>query len=399
MHQQTVLEQPLLKLAQWTEGVERSALQQMLMRASGPDVISFALGLPAPELFPGREFSEAVVSVLTSQALALQYGPPFLPLKSHIVSLMRRRGVDCTEDMVFLTSGAQQGMSLVARLLLDSGSEVVLEECAYTGFQQILQPYSPRLLTVGTDLETGLDVDALERLFTRGCRPALVYAISDGHNPFGVSMDLAKRKALVNLAERFGVPILEDDAYGLIQYEDYPIPPLRSFNDELVFYVGSFSKILAPALRVGWIIVPKGLNDLFSIVKEAADIDTSTLSQRSIAAYIDLFDLGAHIKTLSQVYRQRRDTLLQALNTYLGPRARWSKPRSGLFMWVEVADLLDSAKLLARSLEKEKVAFIPGSAFAVNGGSLGRNALRLNFSNSPPDLIDEGIRRLARLLP
>lgn len=389
---------PLLRLASWAQAIQPSAIQDMLRLLSRPDLLSLALGLPAAELFPSAALADAVGRVLGSDPRALQYQPPLGRLKEQVVSLMALRGVTCTESQVFLTAGAQQGMNLLVRLLLDPGSTVVLEERAYSGFQQVLEPYNPRVLTVPSDLSTGMEVAALERLLANGERPALVYAISDGHNPLGVSMSLEKRRRLVALARTHGIPIIEDDAYGFLSYEDRAPPPLRALDDRWVFYVGTFSKILAPALRTGWLIVPEELTARLSVVKESTDLDTTTLAQRGISAYLETGTLDAHLSELRRQYRARRDAMVSALREHFPREARFATPSAGMFVWVDLPGEVDTARLLARAVEVERVAFLPGQAFWVKGGPRPTNGMRLNFSHCPPARIEEGVRRLARAL-
>lgn len=387
-----------VRLASWTNTIKRSALQEMLAAASRPGVISFALGLPAPELFPINEYEQAVASVLGSDPRALQYQPPFAPLKSQVVELMKRRGVSCREEQVFLTAGAQQGMNLLVRLLLEPGGQLLMEDIIYPGFQQLVEPYAPDLLLVSTDAETGMNVDEVEAVLKRGNRPSFIYAIPDGHNPLSVSLSRRKRERLVALASSYGVPIIEDDAYGFLHYDGQLDAPLRAMNEDWVFYVGSFSKILAPALRVGWIIVPEKLMRPLSVIKEASDIDTATFSQRAVSAYLAAGHLPDHLSRLHKEYRLRRETMHNALLEYFPSQTHWQKPKSGLFMWVELPAGLDANELLQHAINREQVAFVPGAAFRVNTNWSQRQSLRLNFSHCAPPQIEEGITRLARAI-
>lgn len=384
-----------IRLAAWTTGIKESALQRMLMQASGPEFTSFALGLPAMEFFPSEEYAAAAVRVL-GKTSALQYGPPCSELKRHVVQLMARRGVTCTEDEVFLTSGAQQGMNLLAHLLVDPEAEILMEEMAYPGFQQVIEPFCPRILTVGTELETGMDVEAVAAALAAGHRPAFIYAVTDGHNPLGVSMSVAKRARLTSLAREYCVPILEDDAYGFINYDDHPVPPMRAFNDEWVLYVGSFSKILSPALRVGWLIVPASLQPQLAIVKEASDINTATLAQHTIAEFLNLFELSDHLTRVCHEYRARRDAVLRILEEEFPAGTEWCVPISGMFVWVNLPAGLSSAHLLKLAIA-EKLVFIPGEAFYVGQEPYAGNGLRLNFSNCNVSRIQNGLVRLAQL--
>lgn len=385
-------------LATWARELKHSALQDMLVDGSRPGILSLALGLPAAELFPVEPYSEAVKHVLSSDPRALQYGPPYEPLKKHIVKLMAQRGVNCRPEQIFLTAGAQQGTNMLARLLVEQHSQVIVEEKTFTGFQQVLEPYQPEILTVPTDLATGMDVDAVEKLLVAGARPALIYAIADGHNPLAVSMSREKRIKLAKLARRYQVPVIEDDPYGFIAYNGYEEPPLCAFDNEWVFYVGTFSKIMAPALRTGWLVVPESLVTFLATVKESTDINTAPLSQRAISAYLDAGHLDQHLSELKVEYRKRRDAMIDALIKEMPEGTRWQKPGSGLFVWVELPSDVHTGELLRRAIDEEQLVFIPGHAFAVNGHECPKNSMRLNFSNNSVDRLSDGVARLARVL-
>jgi 2-aminoadipate transaminase len=386
-----------LCLARWTSGMNRSVLRQMLAVVARPGILSFAGGLPAPEMFPAADYGCALNQVLTADSGALQYGPPFAPLKRHIVDLMTRRGVTCSEEQVFITTGAQQGLAVLTRLLLDPGGEAILEEIVYTGVQQAVSPYQPRILPIDTNLYTGLNVDAVANYLGQGHRPAFLYAIPEAHNPLGVSMSLAKRQQLVELAARYGLPLIEDDPYGFLRYEGKLLPPLRALNADWVFYLGSFSKILAPALRLGWLVAPADLVPKLTVIKEMEDLESSQLTQRAVAAYLDTGHLPGHIERLCAEYGRRRDAMLSALERYFPVEACWTHPSNGMFIWVELPPHINTADLLETAVTQEQVAFIPGHAFALPGHAR-HNCLRLNFSNCTPDRIEDGIRRLSNVI-
>jgi 2-aminoadipate transaminase len=377
--------------------LERSALQKMLFAASHPGIISFALGMPAVELFPTAALAKAAEHVLAVNTVALQYNPPLQSLKQHVRELMKQRGVNCREEQIFLTAGAQQGMCLLSRLLLEPRGSVITEELIYTGFQQVLEPFQPHVLTVSTDAETGMDVDAVEQHLRGGARPSFIYAITDGHNPLSVRLHPSKRARLVELAEQYGVPIIEDDAYGFLCYENL-LAPLRALSERWVFYVGSFSKILAPALRAGWLVVPEELILPLSVIKEATDIDAAPFSQRIVNAYLDTGQLPGQIDILRTQYRLRRDVMMRALAENFPDAARWTKPDCGFFVWVELPPVVDVDELFRRAIEDEHVAFIPGHAFSVNRKRRDTSSIRLNFSHPTTTQIEEGIPRLARVL-
>jgi 2-aminoadipate transaminase len=388
-----------LKTAAWAARTGCSAIQGMLAVANRPDVISFALGLPAAELFPVQEFAGAARLALEADPFALQYGLPNKRLKRHVVGLMARRGVRCREEQILLTTGAQQGVNLLVRLLLDHGGSVLCEDHVYSGFTQTVEPYEPTIITVPTDASTGIDLDAVERALATS-RPALIYVITDGHNPLCVSLSAGKRRRLVALAREYGVPIIEDDPYGFICYdeegEEERPAPLRALDDEWVFYAGTFSKILAPAVRVGWVIAPESLMPQLSVIKESSDINTSTFSQHAVAAYLDAGGLEAHASKLRSEYRARRDAMLDALGEHFPHGSSWRKPAHGFFVWVELPEAVDMTALLKSAVETEGVAFIPGEAFAVRPTDEPSRGMRLNFSNNSPERIAQGIARLGR---
>ncbi len=385
-------------LAKWARKVKRSPLQEALFAAAQPGIISFAMGLPAPELFPVEGLMRASRYVLANDSRALQYGPPFQPLKKQIVQLMAKREVDCSERQIFLTTGAQQGINLLARLLLEPGGQALTEDLVYTGFQQVIEPYEPALLSVPTDPEKGIDVATVAAHLEEGARPAFIYAMSGGHNPLAVSLGEAKRSQLVELSRQYRIPIIEDDPYGLLYYENEALPPLRAYDERWVFYAGSFSKILTPSLRVGWLVVPEDLIPKLSAVKEASDIDTNTFTQRLISCFLEQEEIETHLSMLRHEYRARRDAMAQALREHFPEAAKWLIPDQGVFFWVELPHRIDTLALLGAALEKERVAFVPGHAFSVNVSNTAANCMRLNFSHSNSDLIREGIARLGRLL-
>ncbi len=392
---QTKREMPL---ARWANALAPSALQEMLLLAQQPDIISFALGLPAPEFLPVEELAQATENVWRLGSQTLQYNPTLPPLKTHIVELMKQRGVSCCEEQIFLTSGAQQGISLLAHLFLEQAGQVVLEEFIYTGFQQVLVPFQAHNLTVPTDPDTGMDVDAVRYHLASGNRPAFIYAITEGHNPCAVSMHREKRAQLVELARQYRVPIVEDDAYGFLSYDKEPTLALRALDENWVCYVGSFSKILAPALRVGWLVVPQELIMPLSVIKESTDINTTAFAQRVVQSYLDMHGMPARLVDLRQNYQMRRDAMLSALREYLPPGSAWSKPDNGFFVWLKLPPGLSVNDLLQTSVITERVAFIPGNAFRSREDIPSTRYIRLNFSRCTPEIIVEGVKRLGRAL-
>jgi 2-aminoadipate transaminase len=250
-----------------------------------------------------------------------------------------------------------------------------------------------------------METDEIESHLMEGVRPAFVYAIPVAHNPLGVSISQSRASKLVTLARTYGFPIVEDDPYGFLTYDDDHKLPMRSLDENWVIYVGSFSKILAPALRLGWMIVPERLVPKLTVLKEALDLETSAFIQRTVAAYLEAGHLPAHLERLRTEYRKRRDTMLASMKLHFPAVARWTNPAGGMFIWVELPEHVDTTQLLNIAVEEERVAYIPGSAFSVNSGIISTrpsdradNCLRLNFSNSTPEEIEQGISRLGRIL-
>lgn len=387
-----------LRLAHSVTEVNLSGLREVMNLATRPGVLSLAVGLPAPELFPMAGLAEAAAHLLATDPGSLQYAVPYRPLKEQIVELMAMRGVKVRPEQVFLTSGSQQAMDLLCQLFVDPGAQVMLEETIYDGIQLAVKRHEPEILTISTDPETGIEVDEVESLLARGARPSFLYVITDGHNPLGVSVTVEKRHRLVDLARRYGVPILEDDAYGFLYYGRKPDPPLRALDEDWVFYLGSFSKILAPALRAGWVIIPEELAPRLSMLKHAADLDTPSFSFRTISAYLESGAMPAHLEEVRAEYRRRRNATLRALEEHFPAEVRWNHPSSGMFVWVELPGEMDATALLRTAVETEQVAFAPGSIFESNEGHHARHCFRLSFANNSPLRLEEGIRRLGRVI-
>ena len=377
-------------------GLTRSRLRELALLPPQPGFLSLAGGLPASELVPRTAYATALRDALAGDAAALQYGQPYEPLRERIVELMRERGVDCAPRQVLLTSGAQQALSLVAQLLIAPGGQVLTEEHVYAGLRQAVLPYRPSILTVRTDLDTGMDVDGAWALLAGGARPAFVYAIADTHNPCGVRLGAEQRARLVALAHRFGVPIVEDDSYGFLHYDRSPLPALRALDAEWVIYVGTFSKIIAPALRLGWLVLPPRLAPAAGILKEAADLECSALTQRAVARLLHQ-GFADHLDRIRAGYRRRRGALLAALRDHFPESARWTHPPGGFFVWVELPRRLDGDRVCEEALAEARVAVVPGSAFAATAGAPA-NRLRLSFASCAPDEIRTAVERLGRLL-
>jgi 2-aminoadipate transaminase len=375
--------------------IKRSVMRDLIALASRPEIISFAGGLPAADHLPQAEIEASLEAVLARDgSRALQYGPQHAPLREWIADHMRGRGVRCAVENVFITNGAQQALEILGRLLLDPGQPAVVEALTFTGIGQVMTAHGAALRVAPFDLASGVEPAALETALAGDGAPARVgVIIPDFHNPTGASLSEAKRHCLAEAAARTGVPIIEDDPYSLLRFGGETLPPVKAFDEAgLVLYVSSFSKIIAPAMRLGWIVAPAEIVTKLTVLRESIDLESSQLLQRTVHEFVTRGCLEPHVAALSAANRERRDALTMALARELGGLAEWVAPEGGLFLWVTLPPEIDTAALLPRAFE-EHVAYIPGVHFAAEGGY--GNALRLNFSNATVERIEEGVRRLA----
>lgn len=371
-------------------------METLLSTSSNPEYISFALGLPALEGFPITNFQQCVNDVLQHDALAMQYAPPLEELKEHIIQLMKNRGVECTREQILLTSGAQQGINLLVKLLLKNRGKVMLEELAYPGIMQTIASYNPQVITIPTCLESGIDIDQILHYLQAGNRPSFLYIVTDGSNPLGLSQTNEVRCQLAEIAEKYNMPIIEDDPYGFLNY-DKNIKPISTYNKNHVFYVGSFSKIFAPSLRCGWIIGPSSLIRRLASIKESSDINTATFAQRVILSYLSKFNIHEHIAKVRDVCLGKRNHLIGHVLKQFPDTIQYKLPQSGIFLWIELENH-NTTQLLEIALKEIKVAFVPSEAFASSHAVKKINGMRLNFSRPSIKEIDVGIEKLGRLI-
>jgi len=392
------------RFAQRTQTIKSSAIRELLKLTQRPEVISFAGGLPAAELFPVDQFREACQRVLADHATAaLQYGPTegYLPLREMIVENLRRYGIMASPENVLITSGSQQALDLIAKLLINPGDRILVEAPSYLGALQAFNVFGAEYVTVPIDND-GIRTDLLEGALRSG--PKFMYILPNFQNPGGVTMSVERRRELVFLSNKYGVPIIEDDPYGQLRFEGEHLPPLvvldrdnmrgdSTYQLGNVIYLSTFSKTLAPGLRLGWIVAPPEVIAKLVQLKQGADLHTSTFNQ--IVAYEVARDgfLEEHIKTIRAVYGERRRVMIKALEEFFPPEVSWTHPQGGLFLWVTLPEGMDCQKLFRAAVE-QNVAFVPGDCFYTQEGEGLRN-FRLNFSASSPERIREGIRRLS----
>jgi 2-aminoadipate transaminase len=385
-------------LARRTERMRSSIIRELLKITLQPDVISFAGGLPAPAAFPVRDFKDACAWVLEHDpAHVLQYGPTEgLPaLKDYIIEAMAKYEIPAVRGNILFTNGSQQALDFLGRVFLNAGDKVITGEPTYLGAIQAWNVYGPQLVTVPLD-DQGMRMDLLEQALKTHPDVKFIYVLPNFHNPAGTTLPRERRLRLVELAAKHGVFIVEDDPYGELRYEGTDITPIYAMHKENTVYLSTFSKTLAPGLRLGWIVAPERIMQRLIQAKQGADLNTSTLVQYVANDICQRGLLRAHVRRVRAIYRERRDTMLKAMDEYFPAEVTWTKPMGGLFLWACLPQSIDAEVLLQTAVE-EKVAFVPGHAFYPDGMG-GRNCMRLNFSYSPPDVIEEGIKRLGNAL-
>ena len=394
------------RFAQRTQRMGSSTIRELLKFIEQPDLISFAGGLPAPEVFPVAEFADACQRVLRDHgALALQYSTTegYLPLREMIARHTARYGIGVTADNILLTSGSQQALDLIGKIFINRGDRILVELPTYLGALQAWNAYGAEYVSVPMDKE-GMITDALEEALRVG--PKFIYVLPNFQNPTGVTLSLERRHQLVELADRYGVPIIEDDPYGQLRYEGEHLPSVVSLDNQYrnncglcyygnVIYLSTFSKILAPGLRLAWVIAPPEVIRKLVQAKQGADLHTATFNQLVAYEVSHGGFLDQHIKVIRSTYHERRDVMLAAMDSYFPGSVDWTQPQGGLFLWGIMPENLDSTEVLKTAIE-HKVAFVPGGSFHPNGG--GNNTMRLNFSNATPEKIQEGIFRLGKVL-
>ncbi|HYO55818.1 PLP-dependent aminotransferase family protein [Archangium sp.] len=388
---------PAVPLARRMSRMKASAVREILKVAERPDVLSFAGGLPAPELFPVEAIAQAHAEVFAEEGrAALQYSTTegYGPLREWISSHLGERGLRVAVDQVLITNGSQQGIDLVAKVMLDPGDVVVVENPSYLAALQTFSGYEASYAVVGSD-DDGMRVDELEGLL-HGRKPKLIYLIPNFQNPKGTTLSLERRHAILRFAQRHRILILEDNPYGELRFRGEHLPSLASLDDEgVVVNLGTFSKTLAPGLRIGWAVGPRELIRALTVVKQSADLHTATVAQRATARLLSRFDYNAHLDTLRAVYGERCLAMLASLEKHMPPGTRWTQPDGGMFLWAELPRGMSADTLFPLALEK-RVAFVPGAPFFATRPR--GEFMRLNYSNRPPELIEEGMRRLGAVI-
>ncbi|WP_029007259.1 PLP-dependent aminotransferase family protein [Azospirillum halopraeferens] len=385
-------------------GMAASEIRELLKLIDRPEIISFAGGIPDPDLFPSAAIARAYEKVFQSNAGAggaLQYtiSEGYTPLREWIVAYMERKGVRPDLDEVLVTSGSQQALDFIGKLLIGPGDLVAVTKPTYLGALQAFSPYEPRYVSIAMDEEGPVLAD-LEAALAQ--RPKFLYLVPDFQNPNGTTVSTARREAIVDLCAAAGIPIVEDAAYAELRYDGEALPSLAAIDAARnggrpgqVIHCGSFSKTMVPALRVGWVSAAREVVNRLVLMKQAADLHTSTINQIVMHDVVSqIFD--SHVRRLRVAYKERRDAMLAALAEFMPAGVTWTRPQGGMFVWIELQHGQCGVTLLERAVREANVAFVPGAAFFADRS--GANTIRLSFSATKPERIREGVRRIAGLL-
>ena len=394
------------RFAQRTQQMESSAIREILKVTQLPDVISFAGGLPSPDVFPIEELVQACEKVLREKGdLALQYSPTegYLPLKEMICRHTARYGINVNPGNVLITSGSQQALDLIGKIFINPGDKILVEAPTYLGAIQAWKAYGAEFIQVDMD-ENGMIPESMEEGLRTG--PKFIYLLPNFQNPTGITLSEKRREKILDIANRHGVPIVEDDPYGQLRYEGKHLSPVvvmdckgRGNNEDgyrgNVIYLSTFSKTLAPGLRLAWVISPPETIAKLVQAKQGADLHTATFNQIVAYEVSQGGFLDTHIEKIRELYGKRRNLMLEMIEEFFPQEVRFTRPQGGLFLWVTLPEFIHTGELLKVAVEK-KVAYVPGSPFYPTGG--GQNTMRLNFSNASEEDIMEGMKRLGEVL-
>ncbi|MCX7711337.1 MAG: PLP-dependent aminotransferase family protein [Clostridia bacterium] len=388
-----------MRFARRMEKIRASETREILKITERPEVISFAGGLPAPEMFPVEEMKQVAVRVLEEEGKkALQYATTegFVPLREKIAERLNSKFKTCLEtENILITNGSQQGLDFSGKVFLDEEDVVLCESPTYLAAINAFKAYMPRFVEVPSD-ENGMIIEELEQRIKEYDKVKLIYVIPDFQNPSGVSWSMERRVKFMELVTKYEIPVLEDNPYGELRFEGDMLPALKSMDEKgLVILLGTFSKTFCPGLRIGWVAAEKEILAKYILVKQGADLHSSTFDQRIIAKYMEDYDLDENVEKIKRVYKVRRDLMLQTMKEEFPGGIRYTYPQGGLFTWVVLPETINAREVLAKCLDNN-VAFVPGGAFFPNGEH--ENTFRMNYSNMDEDRIVEGIKRLAEVL-
>lgn len=388
-----------VQFAERTREMQGSDIREAIKLTLNPDMISFAGGLPAPELFPVEEMKRAACAVLDEAGMtAMQYSATegFDPLRKKIAARMEKNnGVKTSYENILITNGSQQGLDFSGKLFLNEGDVVLVESPSYMGAFNAFKAYLPRFVEVPTD-DDGMIVEKLDEILAKTDNVKMIYVIPDFQNPTGRSWTLERRKTFMEVVNRYEIPVLEDNPYGELCFEGESLPSLKSLDTKgLVIFLGSFSKILAPGYRIGWVNAEKSILLKYIFAKQASDLQASTIIQMEISKFMDLYDLDGHVAKVRAVYKKRRDLMIAEMGKTFPAGVTFTHPRGGLFTWAELPEGMSARAVLEKCIE-QNVAYICGGAFFPESSK--ENTFRLNYSNMSEDKIVEGIGRLGEVL-
>ena len=382
------------KFSERAEQLKSSVIREILKVTMRPEVISFAGGLPSPDTFPVERMKAAFDKVLSTQGKsALQYGPTdgYAPLREFIADSLSTPDCKILPEQILMVSGSQQGLDLLGKVLIDEGSKILVETPSYLGALQAFSVYQPQFESVDTD-EHGL-IPASVAAKGEGAR--LMYALPNFQNPTGRTLSIERRMELVDTCARMGIPLIEDNPYGDLCYSGEPLPKMLNMNPDGVIYMGSFSKVLTPGIRLGYVVGPAPLIRKLEQAKQAADLHTAQLTQMVVYEVIKDGFLAEHIPTIRSLYASQCNVMLEAMTKFFPESVTWTRPQGGMFIWVTLPAHIDSQSLLDEAIA-QNVAFVPGGPFYANEAA--KNTLRLSFVTVSPERINEGIEKLGKLI-
>lgn len=389
----------MVRFAKRLDLLDSSDIGDLLRLIARPDIISFAGGLPAPELFPVEALKQAGIAVMEEMGtIACQYSSTEgLPqLREKIVERMAvKNNIHATPEQVLITSGSQQGLDFAARVFIDKGDVILVESPSYLGAINAFKACEPTFIEVPTD-DGGMVMEELEKVLATTENVKMIYVIPDFQNPTGRTWSLERRTKFMEIVNKYEVPVIEDNPYGELRFENDTMPALKSLDTKgLVVYLGTLSKVMVPGFRLGWVCAEDEILSKFNTMKQGADLQTSTLTQLQANKYMDMNNLDEHVNKIREVYKHRRDVMMKAMKEYFPKEAKFTYPDGGLFTWVELPDYIDTKEMALQCLEK-KVAYVPGGSFFPNGGK--NNCFRMNYSCMSDEKIIEGVKALAEVI-
>lgn len=389
----------MIKFADRMKLLKASEIREILKLTEQPDIISFAGGLPAPELFPVEGMKKASQAVLDEMGrAALQYSTTegYKPLREKIVERMfSKNGIKTKADNILITSGSQEGLDFSGRVFLNKDDVVLMESPSYLGAINAFKACEPKFVEVPTDKD-GMIMEELEKIIQTTENVKMIYVIPDFQNPSGRTWTLERRQKFMKIVNKYEIPVVEDNPYGELRFKGEFLPALKSMDEKgLVIFLGTFSKILAPGYRLGWVCAEDEILSKYNFIKQGASLQSSTIAQMEVNKFMDLYNLDDHVAKIKETYGKRCDLMIKTMDETFPEGVEYTRPDGGLFTWVVLPEYMDAKELAPQCIE-QKVAYVPGGSFFPNGGN--ENTFRLNYSCMPDEKIVEGITRLANVI-